>query len=90
MVSLVVSVLANGVSQSVHIGSEGVPVVTSDVDSESVGNSCDFRMLGKTDPILSRRGVIGGGGIFESYGFFRYRRIPVLWCESKGITLTFP
>ena len=55
MVSLVVSVLANGVSQSVPIGSEGVPVVTSDVvDSESVGNSWDFRMLGKKYPFLPR------------------------------------
>ena len=70
MVSLVVSVLANGVSQSVHIGSEGVPVVTSDVDSESVGNSCDFRMLGKTDPILPRRGVIGGGVFSKVTAFF--------------------
>ena len=51
VVSCGVGVFAHGVSQLVHIGSGGSPVVTSDVvDSESVCNSCDFRMLGKEYP----------------------------------------
>ena len=60
MVSPCVSGRANGVSQSAPNGPEGVPVVTSDVvDSESVGNSWDFRMLGKKYPFLSRMGAMG-------------------------------
>lgn len=70
MVSPSVGGLANGVPQSVPIGSEGSPVVTSDVvDSESVGNSWDFRMLGKKYPSIPHGGDRGLN--FESYGLLR-------------------
>ena len=53
-----VGVLTRGVCHSVPIGSEGVPVVTSDVvDSESVCNAWGFRMLGKKYPFLSHMGA---------------------------------
>ena len=83
--------LANGVSQSVPIGSEGVPVVTSGVvDSEPVGNSRGFRMLGKKYLFLSRMGVIGGGWISKVTAFCVIEGNLSYGTKVKGLRRPFP